>query len=50
MLQNTAATEVILTPSEMVTLTRKLDAITLRGQRLPDAVQAYSDVEAPLEG
>lgn len=49
MLQNTAAAGLSLTPDEMAELTRALDAITIRGQRLPDAVQVYSDVEAPLK-
>ncbi|WP_200842935.1 MULTISPECIES: aldo/keto reductase [unclassified Raoultella] len=49
MLQNTAAAGVSLTPAEMTELTRSLDAITIQGQRLPDAVQVYSDVEAPLK-
>lgn len=49
MLQNTAATGVSLTTAEMIELTRSLDAITIRGQRLPDAVQVYSDVEAPMK-
>ncbi|MEZ7213385.1 aldo/keto reductase [Klebsiella spallanzanii] len=47
MLQNTAAAAIKLTNAEMTELTRSLDAITIRGQRLPDAVQVYSDVEAP---
>lgn len=49
MLQNTAAAAIKLTNAEMTELTRSLDAITIRGQRLPDAVQVYSDVEAPLK-
>lgn len=49
MLQNTAATGVSLTAAEMTELTRSLDAITIQGQRLPDAVQVYSDVEAPMK-
>jgi len=49
MLQNTAAVNIALTPGEMAELTRSLDAITIQGQRLPDAVQIYSDVEAPLK-
>lgn len=49
MLQNTAATSVSLTLAEMTELTRSLDAITIQGQRLPDAVQVYSDVEAPMK-
>lgn len=47
MLQNTAAAAIKLTNAEMTELTRSLVAITIRGQRLPDAVQVYSDVEAP---
>lgn len=49
MLQNTDAAAIKLTNAEMTELTRSLDAITIRGQRLPDAVQVYSDVEAPLK-
>lgn len=49
MLQNTAASHVRLTPSEAAELTNALDAITIKGQRLPDAVQIYSDVDAPLK-
>ncbi|QZN97127.1 aldo/keto reductase [Symbiopectobacterium purcellii] len=49
MLQNTAATDLSLTPDDMTELTRSLDAITIQGQRLPDSVQVYSDVEAPLK-
>lgn len=49
MLQNTSAAGIALTPSEMAELTRSLDAISISGQRLPDAVQVYSDVEAPLK-
>lgn len=49
MLQNTAATGISLTPADMTELTRSLDAITIQGQRLPDSVQVYSDVEAPLK-
>ncbi|ATZ96668.1 aldo/keto reductase [Dickeya fangzhongdai] len=49
MLQNTAAARISLTSSEMTELTRSLDAITIQGQRLPDAVQVYSDVDAPLK-
>lgn len=49
MLQNTAAAAIQLNASEMTELTRSLDAIVIKGQRLPDAVQVYSDVEAPLK-
>lgn len=49
MLQNTAAAAIQLNASEMTELARSLDAIVIKGQRLPDAVQVYSDVEAPLK-
>lgn len=49
MLQNTAAAAIQFSVSEMTELTRSLDAIVIKGQRLPDAVQVYSDVEAPLK-
>lgn len=49
MRQNSAAAGITLTSAEMSELTRSLDAITIRGQRLPDAVQLYSDVDAPLK-
>lgn len=49
MLQNTSAAAIQLSAAEMTELTLSLDAIVIKGQRLPDAVQAYSDVEAPLE-
>lgn len=49
MRQNTAAAGISLTQAETAELTRSLDAITIQGQRLPDAVQVYSDVEAPLK-
>ncbi|WP_241522171.1 aldo/keto reductase [Chimaeribacter californicus] len=48
MLQNTAAAALHFTPAEMAGLTTALEAITVRGQRLPDAVQVYSDVDAPV--
>lgn len=50
MLQNTGAAHLHLTTSEMNELTAALDAIKVQGKRLPDAVQVYSDVEAPLKG
>ncbi|WP_235955992.1 aldo/keto reductase [Rouxiella aceris] len=50
MLQNTAAAAIRLTPAELSELNQSLDAITIQGQRLPAAVQVYSDVEAPLRG
>lgn len=47
MLQNTSAAAIQLSAAELTELTLSLDAIVIKGQRLPDAVQAYSDVDAP---
>jgi hypothetical protein len=41
------ATRVLFTPSELAELTASASAIQIRGERLPPAVQAFSDVEAP---
>ncbi|MFS2225101.1 aldo/keto reductase [Pantoea sp. B65] len=49
MLQNTSAATVHLSASEMTELTTSLNAISVQGQRLPDAVQVYSDVDAALK-
>jgi len=47
MLQNVGAVTVRFTPAELTELNATVAAINIRGQRLPDAVQAFSDVEAP---
>jgi aryl-alcohol dehydrogenase-like predicted oxidoreductase len=47
MLQNIGATEVRFTPAELSELNQAVAAIQVRGARLPAAVQAWSDVEAP---
>ena len=47
MLQNTAASAIRVTPSELTELNAAVRAIEVQGQRLPDAVLAYSGVEAP---
>jgi aryl-alcohol dehydrogenase-like predicted oxidoreductase len=47
MLENTAAAAVRFTPTELSEFTAAADAIEIRGARLPDAVLAYSEVEAP---
>ena len=47
MLQNTDATEVRFTPTELFELNSAVSAIEIRGQRLPDMVLAFSGVEAP---
>jgi len=49
MLQNIGAATVRFTPAELAELNASVAAITIRGQRLPDAVQVFSDVEAPLK-
>jgi aryl-alcohol dehydrogenase-like predicted oxidoreductase len=47
MLENTAAAAVRFTPAELTEFTAAADAIEIKGARLPDAVLAYSEVEAP---
>ncbi|APG27617.1 aldo/keto reductase [Syntrophotalea acetylenivorans] len=45
--QNVGAVAVRFTPAELAELNKSVAVIKIRGQRLPDAVQAFSDVEAP---
>jgi aryl-alcohol dehydrogenase-like predicted oxidoreductase len=45
--QNIGAVAVRLTPAELAELNASVAAIKIRGQRLPDIVQVFSDVEAP---
>ena len=47
MAENTGAADVRFTPSEVAELNAAVRAIEVRGQRLPDAVLAFSGVEAP---
>jgi aryl-alcohol dehydrogenase-like predicted oxidoreductase len=47
MIQNAGAAEVRFTPSEFSELNAAVAAIEVRGQRLPDAVLAFSGAEAP---
>jgi aryl-alcohol dehydrogenase-like predicted oxidoreductase len=47
MVENIGATEVRLTPAEAAELNRSVVAIDVQGARLPDAVLAFSGVEAP---
>ena len=47
MLENTGAAAISFTPPELDELTAAVRAIDIQGQRLPDAVLAYSNVEAP---
>ena len=48
MRQNTQAAFVRFSPAELSELTQALNAIEIKGARLPDFVQVYSDVEAPM--
>ncbi|UBS33937.1 aldo/keto reductase [Altererythrobacter sp. N1] len=47
MIENVGATAVRLTSAEITDLNRSVAAIEVQGARLPDAVLAFSDVEAP---
>lgn len=47
MIENTGAAQVRFTPPELAEFTTAADAIEVRGARLPDAVLAFSEVEAP---
>jgi aryl-alcohol dehydrogenase-like predicted oxidoreductase len=47
MLQNIGAVTVRFTSAELAELNESVAAIKIRGQRLPDAVLAFSDAEAP---
>ena len=47
MTQNVGAADVELSPAEVAELNAEVAAVEVRGQRLPDAVLAFSGVEAP---
>jgi aryl-alcohol dehydrogenase-like predicted oxidoreductase len=47
LLENLGAMRVLFTAPELAELTASASAIRIRGERLPPAVQAFSDVEAP---
>ena len=47
MTENAGAADIRFTPSELSELNAAVRAIEVRGQRLPDAVLAFSGVEAP---
>lgn len=47
MMENAGAADVRFTPDELAELNTAVRAIEVRGQRLPDAVLAFSGVEAP---
>lgn len=48
MQENIGAAGVRFTPAEVAELNRSVQAIEIKGARLPDAVLAFSDVEAPV--
>ncbi|MTH61593.1 aldo/keto reductase [Paracoccus litorisediminis] len=50
MVQNVGAADISFTAVELSELDTALRTIELRGARLPDAVQVFSDVEAPERG
>lgn len=50
MQQNMDSVSIKFSRSELVELNGSLQSIRIKGQRLPDFVQAFSDVEAPLKG
>lgn len=49
MLENISSTAVRFTASELAELNKSVSTIQIRGARLPDAVQVFSDVEAPAK-
>ena len=49
LLQNIGAAKLQFSTAELAELTGSLNGIAIKGQRLPDVVQAFSDVEAPLK-
>jgi aryl-alcohol dehydrogenase-like predicted oxidoreductase len=49
MVENIGASRITFTPSELAELNSSVAAIEIKGARLPDAVQVFSDVEAPLK-
>ncbi len=49
MIENVGAPGVSFTAAELADLSASLAAIEIKGARLPDAVQAFSDVEAPAK-
>ncbi|MET0752788.1 MAG: aldo/keto reductase [Pyrinomonadaceae bacterium] len=49
MIENSGASEVRFTSAELNELNSAVRAIEIQGQRLPDAVLAFSGVEAPLK-
>ena len=50
MLQNTGAMDIAFSAEELAELNTAVRAIEVKGARLPEAVQVFSDVEAPVRG
>jgi aryl-alcohol dehydrogenase-like predicted oxidoreductase len=50
MLENVGAVAIGFTPAELAELTAAASAIEIRGARLPDSVQVFSEVEAAPKG
>jgi aryl-alcohol dehydrogenase-like predicted oxidoreductase len=50
MVENSGAAGIRFTPAEVSELNSTVRAIEVKGQRLPDAVLAFSGVEAPMKG
>ena len=50
MLQNTGAAGITFSEAELAELNDAVRAFEVQGARLPDAVQVFSDVEAPVRG
>jgi aryl-alcohol dehydrogenase-like predicted oxidoreductase len=49
MLENIGAIDVRFSVAELAELNASVTAIKIKGQRLPDSVQVFSDVDAPLK-
>lgn len=49
MIENIGAPSISFSPSEIAELNAAVAAVSIKGARLPDVVQAYSDVEAPAK-
>ena len=49
MLENNGATAVKFSADELSQFNKEVNEIKIQGARLPDFVQAFSDVEAPLK-
>ena len=49
MVENSDAARIRFTPAEVSELNSAVRAIEVKGQRLPDAVLAFSGVEAPMK-